>query len=694
MTSAVSIFSRKAGAERRPSAADADARPIRRALALAIDFAAKAIKEALARRSPGAADAPYSAAAEIERLTAELAQLDRVRLGLDPAGEAARARAALEDHLFAEADDPLARLEHGLALSRGERDVLRMLLAWSVEPRIGLLIGHVHDALQKTRPTIGAIAEILHDPVGVALALAPTGALRRTLAVEAQANGPDVSLGLDPRIVHWALTGAVAPWTMGEGSLAVIPSGALPDAAVARADEIADAAVVVIRGAPGSGRRTVARAIAAREDRPLLHLDLRAKEAPEALVTAAMRDARVADARLLVTGALDDAAADRLARAEALRLAITLAPAELLPEPLLGRPLTLMALGIPSAAERAAILREALRGAGEEDEIRAVAERYAFTPGQIGRAALQAHASSLDEACRLQLRHRLDGVGARRPTTATWERLVLPEPALASLRAMASQVRHRRRVGEAWGFDKHHNLGHGVKALFFGKPGTGKTLAAEIVAGELGMPLYRIDIPRIVSKWIGETEQNLARVFDEATQSHAVIFFDEADSLFGRRTAIESATDRYANMEVNYLLQRIEEHDGVVILATNLKANMDEGFARRLHFAIEFPEPDDAARARIWRLSLPPGAPVHPDVDFAALGRRFDIAGGAIKNVVLGAAYLAAAEDSPILPRHIGVARAREYTKMDRLYNRAELAALLGGEARGNSADPMSRHRV
>jgi SpoVK/Ycf46/Vps4 family AAA+-type ATPase len=231
-------------------------------------------------------------------------------------------------------------------------------------------------------------------------------------------------------------------------------------------------------------------------------------------------------------------------------------------------------------------------------------------------------------------------------------------------------------VGDDWGFARHHSLGRGVKALFFGRPGTGKTLAAEVVAADLNLPLCRIDLSRIVSKWIGETEQNLARLFDEAEKSQAILFFDEADSLFSRRTAIHSSTDRYANMEVNYLLQRVDAHDGVVILATNFKANLDDAFTRRLHYVVELPEPDAAARERIWKQSVPAKAPLDPGVDLGFFARRFELPGGAIKNAVVGAAYLAAADGGVIERRHLASALRREFTKLDRLCPRAELDAL------------------
>lgn len=673
MTNAVITMSRALWSER--TADDVGPRFMRRGLALVIDFVATAIHDALVRRSPeGSVDAStYSATAEIERITRELAGLAYTAVGLDAASPAGRRCAMLDQVQSIELDDPLGRLERNLALGRVERDIVRVLVAWSIEPRIGVLIGHVHDALQKTRPTIGALAEILNDPVGVAVALAPSGVLVQLAIVELQSRGPDACLGLDPRIAVWAATGVLCPCQSAEGSItevaAVTPSAEILE----RVGSMRTADVAILRGVAGSGRRTLAGALARLDAAALVQLDVRGDPGATGLALLAIRDARIARARLLVRGTLAEDAARVLAGANDVKLAIALGPDDPIPEPLLDRTLALLELELPSVDERAALYRGHLGGGADEAEVRTIAEQYPFNPRQIRRSAAQAPRIGLDAACRLQLRNYLDAVGTRRPTVATWERLVLPEGALATLRALVAQVQQRHRVCDEWGFGRHHSLGHGVKALFFGKSGTGKTLAAEVLARELRMPLYRIDVTRIVSKWIGETEKNLARVFDAADQSRAIVFFDEADSLFGRRTAIETATDRYANMEVNYLLQRIEEYDGVILLATNLKSNMDEGFARRLHFAVEFPEPDAAARARIWRLSLPPGAPVHAEVDLESLAQRFEISGGAIRNVVLGAAYLAAAEGSPIRRKHLKPALMREFAKMDRLYHRAEL---------------------
>ena len=315
---------------------------------------------------------------------------------------------------------------------------------------------------------------------------------------------------------------------------------------------------------------------------------------------------------------------------------------------------------IPGARARSAIWGGLLGRDAADPDVVGIAERYELTEGAIRCAALQVPRVGLEEAARMQLAGDLEGlafprIGASRPS---WDRLVLPDSALDSLRAICAQVRHAAKVGRDWGFASRHALGRGAKALFFGKPGTGKTLAVDIIAAELNLPILRVDLSRIVSKWIGETEQNLAKAFDQAQQSHAILFFDEADSLFAKRTAVQSSTDRYANMEVNYLLQRIDAHEGVVLLATNLKANMDDAFARRLHHVVEFPEPDARARERIWRISVPGEAPLHEDVDFAVLARRFEIPGGAIKSAVMGAAFLAAAEGAAIRQRHFATGPA------------------------------------
>jgi SpoVK/Ycf46/Vps4 family AAA+-type ATPase len=214
-----------------------------------------------------------------------------------------------------------------------------------------------------------------------------------------------------------------------------------------------------------------------------------------------------------------------------------------------------------------------------------------------------------------------------------------------------------------------------VASLFVGDPGTGKTMAAEIIAAELGLDLYKIDLSGLVSKYIGETEKNLARVFDEAGDSNAILFFDEADAIFGKRTEVRDSHDRYANIEVSYLLQKMEEHDGIVVLASNLRANLDDAFLRRLKAIIDFPFPEEEDRLAIYRRMLAgTSAPLAEDVDLPFMARQFRIAGGNIKNIIILAAFLAAESGSPIAMRHLIHATRREYQKLGRLLTESDFA--------------------
>jgi SpoVK/Ycf46/Vps4 family AAA+-type ATPase len=225
-----------------------------------------------------------------------------------------------------------------------------------------------------------------------------------------------------------------------------------------------------------------------------------------------------------------------------------------------------------------------------------------------------------------------------------------------------------------WGFSAWGTRGMGVTALFGGPPGTGKTMAAEVLAGDLGLDLYKVDLSGVVSKYIGETEKNLRRIFIEARSGNAILFFDEADALFGKRTEVSDAHDRYANIETSYLLQQMEQYDGVVLLATNLRQNLDEAFTRRIRFIVEFPFPDADSRARIWRTHFPPAAPIAPDVDVEFLAREFAVAGGTIRNIVLNAAFLAVADGGVIDRRHILHGTRREFEKIGRLWTEPALA--------------------
>lgn len=283
-------------------------------------------------------------------------------------------------------------------------------------------------------------------------------------------------------------------------------------------------------------------------------------------------------------------------------------------------------------------------------------------------------------ACRTQSRSSMDGLAQRIEPKAHWDDLVLPDQTMRVLGEIAAQVTHRRKVYTDWGFAEREFRGQGLSALFSGPSGTGKTLAAEVLANQLEIDLYRIDLSAVVSKYIGETEKNLRRVFDAAEGSGAVLLFDEADALFGKRSDVKDSHDRYANIEVSYLLQRMEAYRGVAILTSNAKTALDPAFLRRLRFIVNFPFPDASMRELMWRRAFPDSAPTD-GLDFAKLA-RLNVTGGNIHNIALGAAFLAAEEATAIDMTRILAAARSEVAKYDRLLNESEIAGWIGEHRR------------
>jgi len=302
------------------------------------------------------------------------------------------------------------------------------------------------------------------------------------------------------------------------------------------------------------------------------------------------------------------------------------------------------------------------------------------TPAAPGTSKPGVTAADLYEAACEQSTAELATLARRLRPDRSWNEIVLPDEALAQLRELCARVRQRRRVLDEWGFGRQLSLGRGSVALFTGPPGTGKTLAAEIVASELRLDLCKIDLSSVVSKYIGETEKNLGRIFAAAERANAILFFDEADALFGKRSEVRDSHDRYANVETSYLLQKMEEYDGVAILATNLRQNLDESFIRRIAFTVHFPFPDEASRLEIWRGMWPPDAPLAEDLDLEALARGCKLAGGHIKNIALAAAFLAASEGSPVTMAHLRQATRREYQKLGKALGETELELATTGE--------------
>jgi SpoVK/Ycf46/Vps4 family AAA+-type ATPase len=280
--------------------------------------------------------------------------------------------------------------------------------------------------------------------------------------------------------------------------------------------------------------------------------------------------------------------------------------------------------------------------------------------------ALNSSPTALDlfASARARLSHNLAQFARKIDPKYDWSDLVLPTDQLSQLREMCARYEYQHLVYDKWEFGKKLSLGKGINALYSGHPGTGKTMAAEIIANELALDLYKIDLSQVISKYIGETEKSLNRIFKEAQAGSAILFFDEADAIFGKRTEVKDSHDRYANIEVSYLLQKMEEYDGIAILATNLRQNIDVAFLRRMQFIVEFPFPDEEHRKRIWEVVFPPEAPLAGDVDLNLLAGSIRLAGGNLKSIGLAAAFYAASDGGVIQQQHLMTAARREFQKL------------------------------
>ncbi len=474
-----------------------------------------------------------------------------------------------------------------------------------------------------------------------------------------------------------------------------------------------------LHGARGAGRRRVVEALALENGLKVLVADLSQAPADEASFRQAVkllfRDAALHGAILYLDKAealgRDGSEHARRILAKALgesKGGITVISGDRAPDAswreAAGGAAGLLAVefATPDFGVRRACWRQGAEEAGgllDASDLDALAWRFRFTPGRIAeavaaarrdarwRAALASSSrASLDDArptagelfaaARALSGHDLGALARRIEPKYEWQDIVLPPDQLTQLKEICDQARHRHLVFEEWGFDRKLSTGRGLSVLFSGPPGTGKTMSAEVIARELHLDLYKIDLSSVVSKYIGETEKNLNRVFDAAESADAVLFFDEADALFGKRSEVQDAHDRYANIETAYLLQKMEEYEGVAVLATNLRQNLDEAFMRRLSFIVHFPQPDGDSRRRIWSGMWPPQTPLAEDVDLDRLARQFKLSGGNIKNIVLAAAFLAAEERGPVSMRHLLRAVQREYRKLGRALPEAELARL------------------
>ena len=638
---------------------------------------------------------PVAAEREQRPLVAEIEQIRALLEAFRDGTAAPPARAAEPETGFEPAIDRLERL---LGLSSFERQVLLLAAAVELDGETAALVAGLQapSAVERgdPRPTFGLALAALPEPHWDALALGSP--LRRARLVELAPGTTLASrpLRIDERILHF-LTGIPALDERLAGVLRVVdgvpplaPSQRQLAAELARTAPRAGARVAVRMDGRDSGAQTgVARALA--HALGLRALLVRAAALPPpgpelaSLARLLDREAVLLDGLPIVEAAGDEAAAavllDELESPLVVLAGETKARAEdrvelhrsvELPVPSEARELWASALGEPVA--------RALAPAVEE-----VAQHF-----RLGAAAIEAIARELEaiataeidpatelrRLCRERSRVRLEGLAERIDPKATWDDLVLPPGQTGLLRELVRHVLHRTQVYERWGFGERTTRGLGVTALFSGEAGTGKTLAAEVLARELGLDLYRIDLAATVSKYIGETEKNLARLFDAAEASGAVLLFDEADALFGKRGEVRDGHDRYANLEVAYLLQRMESYRGLAILTTNLRSNVDRAFLRRLRFVVQFPFPAAEQRAEIWRRTFPPAVPLDA-LDPERLA-KLAASGGSIRSIALSAAFAAAEDGTAVTAEHVLRAARVEYAKAERPLTDAETRGL------------------
>ncbi|HUJ57628.1 MAG TPA: AAA family ATPase [Kofleriaceae bacterium] len=618
------------------------------------------------------------------------------------------AAAALAAALALEPDAPLARLVRVFSLDELDTAIVSVLLAPELDHELERAIAFALDDFTRKRVDLGFLARLigghepaLHDRV---LTRLDDGAPLRRHGVIALGSAEHVPASMRTlRLADRAVAFLRGHDTIDELVRTTVrlsypvPLQAIvmaPEliAQIRRALEGGIAPRVLLAGPDGCGRAMVVEALLAERGMRAVRIDLAAIASEDRIadkINAALREAALRDAAAILDGgtAIKDEVPRALAQAIAdgsaglaVPLVFTLSSR---PAWMVNAIPDLLELDIPPPSFRERLTlwtRELPPPLADAADLETVAARYAFTGATIARAARRAAASArlrdptgqvtlddLGDAARLMFSHRLGGMAQRIPTGFKWDDLVLPKDTLDAVREVVRFARLRPFLLEDWGFAAKLPYGRGVSAILAGPPGTGKTMVAQLLAMELGYDLYRIDLSQVVNKYIGETEKNLAKIFDEAESSHAVLFFDEADALFSKRTEVRSSNDRYANLEVNYLLQRMETYDGVTLLATNLEQGLDEAFKRRVRFSVMFELPEEAERRRLWRSMFPARVPLADNIDWDLIAKRFEMAGGYIKKAALRAALIAAESRRAITTADLLEAARQEYREMGRI---------------------------
>lgn len=617
----------------------------------------------------------------------------------------------LQQSLEAGFEPAMQRMAKSLGLSRDDLDVFVFSASVELDPKYAKIFGYLHDDLSRWRPSPGLIIESI-SPQGKRMEMRrlflPGSALVRH-GVLAAADGGHLSLStglvLSPDVLGFIIGAGEHGMPVRSQALADGPfmQAALPEEIIRKAvmlaeqhleDGMTEGWICILQGERGSGRRALADLICTGLGRMPVIIDIDAPDEEE--VVSGIRNgfsrAAIRSAPVIVEGydaSVEEAGREKV-RAALMRSIETFSSPAILcsrgPIHLKGRlqaRSTVIEIPASDYTGRRRIWQEILgsnvgskSGDGLASEI---AARFRLTPGRMMDAYTSARSmAALDgrespgvddiyRACRMESVRSLSSLARRIEPQRRLDEVVLPPERMEQLREIECHIKNRSRVYVDWGFQKKLSLGRGLNVLFSGSSGTGKTMAAEALSREIGLDLYKIDLSSVVSKYIGETEKNLKRIFDEAEESNAILFFDEADALFGKRSDVKDAHDRYANVEISYLLQKMEEHEGIVILATNLSRNMDEAFLRRMQFVVEFPFPEEDYRLLIWRSLLPEEAPVGEDLDLEFLAGKLQLAGGSIKNILVAAAFLAAEDAGVMGMKHLVRAAWKEMRKIGKV---------------------------
>ncbi len=582
-------------------------------------------------------------------------------------------------------------------LSPFERDVLLVSAGVELDASFASLCAAAQGDLTRAHPTFGLALAALPNPHWSALT--PAGLLRHWRLIEIEGGGSLTlnPLRIDECVLHFLtgtphldqrLVGLVEP-VRSAGDL--VPSHAVLAEQIAtkwsQANRRTDLPVIQLCGDELQGKRAIAVAACAALGLglsviPAQFIPTSASEL-EVLTRLLLREAALSSTALLIDcdelDIVDATRANAVARlVERTGCPLILTSRER--RPALERQRITLDVAKPSAGEQCVVWQHALGEAASllNGQVNRLVTQFSLSPSAIRAACAESAANDsplvghhLWDACRVQARPRMENLAQRIEPAAGWDDLVLPAAQREILLEIAAHVRNRATVYESWGFGSKGSRGLGITALFSGSSGTGKTMAAEVLASELRLDLYRIDLSAVVSKYIGETEKNLRRVFDAAEEGGAILLFDEADALFGKRSEVKDSHDRYANIEVSYLLQRMEAYRGLAILTTNMKQALDTAFLRRIRFVVQFPFPDTAQRAEIWRRIFPSCTPTDGlQLDKLA---RLNVAGGHIRNIALNAAFLAADAGEPVRMSHLIRAARSEYAKLEKPLTETEI---------------------